>query len=50
MICIVKESLNGYVPFIVKSEFRRIIATMLLCVIIIGLAMSFSGMLHSLQI
>ena len=41
LICIVKGSLNGYVFFTMRFEFRRIIASMFLFVAVIGLAMSF---------
>lgn len=40
LICIVKELLNCYIALLMKSEFRRIIGPMLLCVALIGLAMS----------
>ena len=42
LICIVKKILDCYGSSLMKSEFRRIIAPMLLFVAIIGLAMSLS--------
>lgn len=41
LFCVVKESSDGYVSFIMKNEFRYRFAPILLFVFVIGLAMSF---------